>query len=86
MLTDGPFLFQENGLVKLIWSSISKGRYVVLEATADSIKGKWAHYPSRFDFDGGHAMVFTDFDGRRYFSLHSPNIAPNERMKFIPYE
>lgn len=85
-VTDGPFLFKENGLLKLIWSSISNSRYVVLEATADSIKGRWTHYPSRFEFDGGHAMIFAAFDGMRYISLHSPNIPPNERMKFIPYE
>ena len=86
MVTDGPFLFKENGRIKLIWSSISNGRYVVLEATSDSIKGVWTHYSSRFGFDGGHAMVFTDFDGKKYFSLHAPNVIPNERITIVPYE
>ena len=85
-VTDGPFLFSEEGINKLIWSSFCEGRYSILEATADSIKGPWTHYKSRFDFDGGHAMVFTDLNGQKYVSLHSPNTAMQERATFIPYE
>ena len=70
----------------MIWSSFSNGRYVVLEAVADGIKGTWKHLPPRFDFDGGHAMIFENFDGEKYFSLHSPNICPAERMCFIIYD
>ena len=84
-VTDGPFLFREGGKLKMIWSSFSGGRYVVLEAVADGIKGAWRHFPPRFDFDGGHAMIFDDLKGDRYFSLHSPNVCPNERMRFIKY-
>ena len=86
MVTDGPFFIKENGLIKMIWSSFSKGKYVVLEATTTSIRGKWTHYPPRFNFDGGHAMIFEKFNGEKYFSLHSPNKCLEERMKFIKYE
>ena len=85
-ITDGPFLFRENGKLKMIWSSLSNGKYAVLEATADSLKGKWTHYPSRFDFDGGHAMIFTDLQGQKYFSMHQPNWPEDERPLFIPYQ
>lgn len=85
-ITDGPFLFKENGKLKMIWSSLSEGRYAVLEATADDIRGKWTHYKSRFDFDGGHAMIFTDFNGKKFFSLHSPNVHDLERAVFIFYD
>ena len=40
---------------------------------------------SRFDFDGGHAMLFHRLDGQRMISLHAPNQAPNERPFFYEY-
>lgn len=86
MVTDGPFLFKEKGKIKMIWSSFCNGRYVVLEAVAESIRGKWTHLKSRFSFDGGHAMVFSDLSGKRYFALHAPNTSPDERAVFIPYD
>ena len=85
-VTDGPFLFKKNGKIKMIWSSFSNGKYVILEAESNSIKGKWNHFPPRFDFDGGHAMIFEDFDGERYLSFHSPNTPPNERIYLVKYE
>ena len=85
-VTDGPFLFRENGKLKMIWSSHSGGKYSVLEAVADNLTGPWSHLPPRFDFDGGHAMRFEAFDGKKYFSLHQPNLPSNERAVFIPYE
>ena len=85
-ITDGPFLYRENGKLNMIWSSVSNGKYAVLEASADSLRSEWKHYKSRFSFDGGHAMIFTDLDGKRYFSLHQPNQCPEERVVFIPFE
>lgn len=85
-VTDGPFLFKENGKLKMIWSSFSNNRYVVLEAESDSINGKWSHLPPRFDFDGGHAMIFEKNDGEKNIVLHSPNTPPYERIKLIKYE
>jgi GH43 family beta-xylosidase len=84
-VTDGPFLFREDGKIKMIWSSFANGRYVVLEAQADSLLGPWTHFGSRFDFDGGHAMLFTGFDGKRRISLHAPNKANLERPVFFEY-
>jgi GH43 family beta-xylosidase len=84
-VTDGPFLYRDGGKVKMIWSSFYKGRYLVLEAESDSILGKWTHKGSRFDFDGGHAMLFETLDGKRMISLHAPNSANNERAFFYEY-
>ena len=61
------------------------GRYAVLEAEADSLKGPWVHKGSRFPFDGGHAMLFEDFSGVRRISLHMPNASPFERAVFLKY-
>jgi GH43 family beta-xylosidase len=81
-VTDGPFLYKDGNKVRMIWSSFYEGRYLVLDAESDSIRGKWLHGGSRFDFDGGHAMIFTALDGVRMMALHSPNTADMERAKF----
>lgn len=81
-VTDGPFLYREYGRVKMIWSSFYNGRYLVLDAESDSIRGRWTHGKSRYDFDGGHAMIFTSLEGKRMMSLHSPNKTNFERPAF----
>jgi hypothetical protein len=84
-VTDGPFLYREDGRVKMIWSSFYNRRYLVLDAESDSIRGRWTHGKSRYDFDGGHAMLFADERGRRHISLHAPNRANEERATFFAY-
>ena len=85
-ITDGPFLYLEQGKLKMIWSSTAKGRYLVLEAESEGgVLGPWHHLPPRFDFDGGHAMLFQRLDGQRMISLHAPNKANLERPVFLPY-
>ena len=32
-------------------------------------------------FDGGHAMIFTDRDGTKYMSMHSPNYTVGDRRE-----
>ena len=84
-VTDGPFLYRENGKLCMTWSSFYEGRYLVLQSESDCLRGKWIHGGSPFSFDGGHAMVFNRLDGRRMISLHSPNTADNERPFFFEY-
>ncbi len=84
-VTDGPFLYCEEGKVKMIWSSFYEGRYLVLEAEADSLLGTWSHKGSHFDFDGGHAMLFETLEGKRMISLHTPNTNGLERAFFCEY-
>ena len=84
-VTDGPFLYREDGKVKMIWSSFCKGRYLVLNAESDSIFGKWEHKVDSFDFDGGHAMLFTSLNGKRMIAFHSPNKIGFERFNFCEF-
>jgi hypothetical protein len=84
-VTDGPFMYRENGMLKMLWSSFYKGRYLVLDAWSDSLGGAWQHGGSRFDFDGGHAMLFEKLDGEKMISLHSPNCAGLERAVFYNF-
>lgn len=82
-VTDGPFLYTEQGVLKMIWSSLYEGRYLVLEAQADGLHGPWRHGGSRFAFDGGHAMLFEKLDGTPMIALHSPNKTGQERALFL---
>lgn len=84
-VTDGPFLFRDGKGLRMIWSSFSDGRYAVLEASADTLRGPWTHHAPRFPFDGGHAMLFETLDGVRMISLHAPNVAGAERAVFLPF-
>jgi len=84
-VTDGPFLFRDGKGLRMIWSSFSDGRYAVLEASADTLRGPWTHHAPRFPFDGGHAMLFDTLDGRRMIALHAPNAADEERAFFAEY-
>ena len=81
-VTDGPFLYSDGNKLCMIWSSFYKGKYLVLDAESDFIRGEWTHGGSRFDFDGGHAMIFESLEGERLISLHSPNRAGLERAAF----
>ena len=85
-VTDGPFLYSEDGKLKMLWSSFYNGRYLVLDAWSDSLRGKWNHGGSRFDFDGGHAMIFKKLDGTKMISLHATNTINNERAHFRKFE
>ena len=86
-VTDGPFFFMENGKPVMIWSSYTNGRYQVFEAESDNgkLNGNWTHKGGRFNFDGGHAMIFETLEGKRMISLHSPNKADLERAMFLEF-
>ena len=84
-ITDGPFMYREDGKLKMLWSSFAGEKYLVLTAESDSIHGKWTHLGSRYDFSGGHAMLFEDLDGNRKIALHSPNTANDERAYFYEF-
>jgi hypothetical protein len=84
-ITDGPFMYREDGKLKMLWSSFAGEKYLVLTAESDSIRGRWTHLGSRYDFSGGHAMLFEDLDGNRKISLHSPNTANDERAYFYEF-
>lgn len=87
-VTDGPFLFTDKeGKLRMLWSSFAEGdAYCVALATPEdgTFSGTWK--PERellFAKDGGHGMLFTGLDGKRYLALHSPNDSLLERPKFI---
>ena len=84
-VTDGPFLIKENDKLISIWSSYYNGEYCEAIARSDSgsIFGKWSIDDKLIlEKDGGHGMVFKDFDGNYNFLFHQPNDTPNERPAY----
>lgn len=81
--SDAPFVQTlSDGRLLLTWSPYLKDHYVVLGAISKSgdIHGPWTHLDTPiFEEDGGHAMFFTDKQGRRCMCLHAPERAMLER-------
>ncbi len=75
-VTDGPFVFEKNGVRILLWSTYGKDGYRIGVAYP---QGSFAepHYiqdEKAFPFQGsGHGMIFTSFDGKDYLVLHVNN-------------
>ncbi|MEI6578798.1 MAG: glycoside hydrolase family 43 protein [Eubacteriales bacterium] len=83
-VTDGPFMYRtKTGKLLMLWSNGDvNGNYCVgiAKSRNSEITGTWAHgfepfysVNRYFDTDGGHAMMFTDLNGRLLLCMHSPN-------------
>jgi beta-xylosidase len=87
-VTDGPSLHRlSSGELIMMWSSFSAGGYTVgvARSTSGDILGPWQQVPEPlYAGDGGHCMVFRDFDEQLWLALHRPNPTPDERPHFIP--
>lgn len=82
---DGPYLYSENGKLKMLWSSFLDKKYHVFEATAEHIRAPWTHMKGDFTLDGGHAMLFKRLDGKRMIAMHTPNVPGRERFTAFDY-
>ncbi len=81
-ITDGPFMYRtECGKLLMIWSTFTPSGYVqaVAHSDNDEIDGIWIHDEPLFERNGGHGMIFDDFNGNKHLVLHSPNEHPHER-------
>jgi hypothetical protein len=76
-VTDGPYLRKsKSGKLFMIWTSGGYTGYTTGIAISDSGKlaGPWKQQAEPvYAKDGGHAMLFTTFDGKLMMVLHSPN-------------
>ena len=86
-VTDGPFLFHENGVLKMLWSSFAQEGYAlgIAYSLGGSIRGPWRQNPEPTCPFGGHGMLFEDFSGRRLLALHAPNTSGMERLRLITW-
>ncbi|WP_320129695.1 glycoside hydrolase family 43 protein [uncultured Sphaerochaeta sp.] len=85
-VTDGPFLHrQKDGKLVMLWSSLGAQGYAMGCAIADAgmIAGPWRQTEEPLiSSDGGHGMVFSDFEGNLYVTYHTPNKTPLERFAY----
>ena len=84
-VTDGPFMWRtSDGTLLCLWASFSEGGYTEGVAMSDNgdITGKFTQLEPLFMDDGGHGMVFHDFSGGLWLTLHSPNEHLLERPIF----
>lgn len=84
-VTDGPFYFEREGRICLLWSThVRGGRYALLWARAktDAPDGEFEQMGALYDKDGGHAMIFCAESGQKYLVLHSPNARTVLTKKF----
>lgn len=97
VVTDGCWVYTcQDGSLLMLWSSWDEFGYCVglARSASGDITGPWEQLEDRLfskgitgQYDGGHGMLFTDYDGNLWMSLHSPNSAQprrNERPVFIP--
>ncbi len=87
-VTDGPFLHRcEDGTLLCIWSSFDKNGYVELISKSDNgeIDGTWRVLETPLSAEnGGHGMLFRDFEGKLRFTMHKPNKTTFERPVILP--
>ncbi len=96
-VTDGCFMYRtKKGSLLMTWSNFYKYGYCVGIARSDNgrLDGKWIQQDSLLyslelggEYDGGHGMIFTGFDGKLYMSLHAPNSRSSGRPEspiFLP--
>lgn len=89
-VTDGPYMYKtDGGRLIMLWSSFTKDGYCEAISYSDngSIRGNWYHDERKlFKKDGGHGMIFRDFNGNLRFTLHNPNESPLERPAILYLE
>ena len=87
-VTDGCFLYRTKaGKLLMVWSSFKDGVYAVGIAESDTGKviGPWRQQQEPLFINGGHSMIFEDFEGRLCLVLHSPN-SPGGKERAHIYE
>lgn len=87
-VTDGCFLYRtKTGKLLMVWSSFMDGVYAVGIAESDTGKvvGPWRQQREPLFVNGGHSMIFEDFEGRLCLVLHSPN-SPGGKERAHIYE
>ena len=75
-VTDGCFLYRtKTGKLLMVWSSFYNGPYAVGIAESDTgkVTGPWRQQKEPLFVNGGHSMIFRDFEGHLCLVLHSPN-------------
>ena len=75
VITNSPFIYTtDSGKLLLTWSSFcANGEYAIGVAVSRSgeLGGSWKQLSGAINDDGGHAMIFRDFQGSLLISYHT---------------
>lgn len=75
VITNAPFIYTtDSGKLLLIWSSFcTNGEYAIGVGVSHSgeLRGPWHQRSGAINDDGGHAMIFRDFQGSLLISYHT---------------
>ena len=85
-ITDGPYMYRtETDELLMLWSTFIKGNYAecLVKFNGGEIGAEFEHLPPIVDNDGGHGMVFKDFDGNLQLTYHAPNKTGFEHPYFV---
>lgn len=83
-IAEGPWLYEEENKIVLLWSTLSATGYTVIRSVSEQgVYGEYVFDKILFDQDGGHCMRFIDLNGKNRLTLHQPNVTPEERMKLF---
>ena len=86
-VAEGPFLYEEDGKIVLLWSTFTQNGYAVVKSvSSNGVMGDYNFEKLLYDHDGGHSMSFVDFQGKRNLTFHRPNRAYEERMQYFLLE
>lgn len=89
-VSDGCFLWKTSKKLLMIFSSFARDGYAVgvAESLTGRIAGPWRVQPETLNHNnGGHGMIFRDFDGRLRLLIHAPNNpGGSERAVFMNLE
>lgn len=75
-VSDGPFMFKDDGVLYMLWSSFTEKGYAIGISYSESgcINGEWRHAKlPLYNGDGGHAMLFNTVKNERKIIFHTPN-------------
>lgn len=87
-VTDGPFMYEgKNGRLYMVWSTCANGYHQCLAVSDNGqLDGNWIQLEPIFTEDGGHGMLFRDFEGNLKLTLHCPNVSLEEHPAFFDIE
>lgn len=86
-VAEAPWLYETADGIVLLWSTFTDTGYAVIRSVSrEGVFGEYRFDRILFRDNGGHAMCFTDPDGRDCVILHCPNTPPDERPLILPLD
>lgn len=88
-ITDGCFAHRlDDGTLIMLWSNFCRHGYAVgyARSVSGEIQGPWVQEPvPLYVMDGGHAMIFRTFEGKKMMTFHAPN-HPHDRKRMLLFD